>query len=240
MFKKILSLVLTLTMVLTLGAGLMSCSDEPEDSDNGNTETPGGNENEGGNNGGSTGDGKETYTVTVKDAEGNAIAGAKVAKVDSDGNVYEDDEYLVTTDAEGRAEFALKGEGWKATVVYLPRNRGYIETSTHFAFTDKAVTITISLLPKYTIRVLDQNDDAVVGAVVQMCIVTDENNLGSCVSFRQPTDASGESIARAKADAYKANFTTTPPEGYTYDGGYVAFTSDGNGGYIATLRVTKN
>ena len=63
MLKRIISLLLALTLVFTLGVTLVSCSDENADNGNGAGDN---------NDGGST-DTKDTYTITVKDANGNEI-----------------------------------------------------------------------------------------------------------------------------------------------------------------------
>ncbi len=226
MSKKFISLILTLAMVLTLGLGLVSCAD-----DNGNA---GGGNADGGNTG-SAGDGKDTYTVTVKDTEGNPVANVEFAMVKVKGGTeipYPDTQ---KSDTDGRTEFKVKPDTWKVKVDKVPA--GFVLPTATYDFTDKAVTITLSLLPLYTIKVVDQNGDAVVGAYVQMCI---GGEGGVCVAFRQPTDENGEATMRIKFDNYEANFTGDLPDGYTYDGGYVAFSGDEIGGFNVTLEVTKN
>lgn len=57
---------------------------------------------------------KETYTVYVKDASGNAVAGANVHICDNDGICLTP----VLTDADGKAEFVVdEGKTWKAKFV---------------------------------------------------------------------------------------------------------------------------
>ncbi len=230
MLKKILCLVLTLSMVLALGVTLVSCTDDTEKPDDGG---------DAGNDDNKTpaDDGKDTYTVTVKDTDGNAVKNVELAmvKVTDSAEIPMPD--TQKTSSEGKTEFNVKAGNWKVAVVDVPN--GYVAPGdeTYFEFTDKAVTITISMLPKYTIKVVDQNGDAVVGARVQMCI---NGGAGTCVSFKIPTDDNGESSMRIAEDAFEATVTELP-EGYAeYDGGYTAFNGDSEGGFTITLTVTKN
>ncbi len=219
MLKKIIGLLLTLAMLLTLGMTLVSCDDDTNKPDD--VEEP-------------AGDGKDTYTITVKDTDGNAVAGVDIAMVKITDTAEIPMPDTQKTDDNGKTEFKVKPGNWKVMVDDVPS--GYIAPESKFDFTDKAVTITLSMLPKYTIKVVDQNGDAVVDARVQMCI---NGGAGTCVSFKIPTDENGETSMRIAEDAFEATVTDLP-DGYTYDGGYVAFNGDAVGGFTITLEVTKN
>ena len=223
MLKKIISMLLALTLVLTLGVALVSCSD-----DSGN------NDNTDNNNGGDNTDVKETYVVTVKDADGNAVAGVEVAMIKVTATSEMPYPGAKKTAADGKASFEVKQGTWKVSVEDVPA--GYVLPENSFKFTDKAVTITLESLPTYTIKVVDQNGDAVVGARVQMC---KKGESGVCVSYKNPTNENGETSMKISEAAYEAQVTAVP-EGYTKPDGYFDFEGSAVTGYTVTIKVTKN
>ena len=224
MMKKIISMLLAFVLVFTLGAALVSCSDENADNGNGAGDN---------NDGGST-DTKDTYTITVKDADGNAVAGVEVAmiKVTATGEMPYPG--AKETAADGKVSFEVKAGDWKVAVEDVPA--GYVLPENSFAFTNKAVTITLESLPTYTIKVVDQNGDAVVGAGVQMC---EKGDSGRCVSYRNPTDENGESSMQIADGSYEAQVTRVPDD-YTKPEGYFDFEGSAITGYTVTITVTKN
>ena len=224
MLKKIISMLLALTLVFTLGVALVSCTD-----DSGN------NDNAGNNNGGDDTDVKETYVVTVKDSDGNAVAGVEVSmiKVTSTTEMPYPGAKKETAE-DGKASFEVKQGTWKVAVEDVPT--GYVLPEGNFAFTDKAVTITIEALPTYTIKVVDQDGNAVVGAKVQMC---KKGESGVCVAYRNPTDEKGESSIRVDEGSYEAQVTSVP-DGYAKPDGYFDFEGSAVTGYTVIIEVTKN
>lgn len=224
MLKKIISMLLALTLVFTLGVALVSCTD-----DSGN------NDNAGNNNGGDNTDVKETYVVTVKDSAGNAVSGVEVSMIKVTATTEMPYPGAKKETAEdGKASFEVKQGTWKVSVEDVPA--GYVLPEDNFSFTDKAVTITLESLPTYTIKVVDQDGNAVVGANVQMC---KKGEAGVCVAFKKPTNDKGESSMQINEASYEAQVTSVP-EGYAKPDGYFDFEGSAVTGYTVTITVTKN
>ena len=137
------------------------------------------------------GDGKATYTVTVKDDEGNAVAGA-VVEIYLDGIVRRGE---TETDANGVATFKLDEGNYSAAVVEVPA--GYDFEEEKVALTGGAVTLEVSKLLTYTVYVKDAAGNAIANASVQLC--EDE-------SCRMPktTDANGKVEFTEARGEYKA------------------------------------
>ena len=137
-------------------------------------------------------DGKATYTVTVKDDEGNAVVGA-VVEIYLGGIVGIGE---AETDANGKATFRLDEGNYSAAVVEVPA--GYVfEEDTKVELKNGAVTLEVSKLLTYTVYVVDAAGNAVANASVQLC--EDE-------SCRMPktTDATGKVEFTEAAGEYKA------------------------------------
>ena len=67
----------------------------------------------------------------------------------------------------------------------------------------------------YTVTVVDQNGDAVEGALVQMCTILENGETGQCM-LPMPTDASGvRTLVWDETDFYAT--ITKVPDGYTTD-----------------------
>ena len=67
----------------------------------------------------------------------------------------------------------------------------------------------------YTVTVVDQNGDAVVGALVQMCTILENGETGQCM-LPMPTDANGvRTLSWEETDFYAT--ITKVPDGYTTD-----------------------
>lgn len=182
-------------------------------------------------------DGKSTYSIIVKDANGDPVSGATLVMVKvTNGVEVPDPTSKKTTDENGKASFEVKDATWKVKVEKVPANCGYILPTTTFSFTDKAATVTISLMPKYTVKVVDQNGDAVTGASVQMCAET-------CSFLRESVDESGLYFVFVAEDAYKAQITSLPA-GYSFVAGENTETkfefSAVNGGFTVEIDVVKN
>ena len=138
------------------------------------------------------GDGKATYTVTVKDDEGNAVVGA-VVEIYLDGIVRRGE---TETDANGVATFKLDEGNYSAAVVEVPAGYNFEEDAKE-ALKNGAVTLEVSKLLTYTVYVTDADGNAIANASVQLC--EDE-------SCRMPktTDASGKVEFTEAAGEYKA------------------------------------
>ena len=136
-------------------------------------------------------DGKATYTVTVKDDEGNAVVGA-VVEIYLDGIVRRGE---TETDAGGVATFKLDEGNYSAAVVDVPA--GYDFEEEKVALTGGAVTLEVSKLLTYTVYVKDAAGNAIANASVQLC--EDE-------SCRMPktTDANGKVEFTEARGEYKA------------------------------------
>ena len=81
----------------------------------------------------------------------------------------------------------------------------------------------------YTVTVVDQNGDPVVGAYVQLCI-------GEMCNM--PVATNGEGIAQIKAqpDDWEVTLANPIPAGYTFEGGKTPL----DGETEITITVTKN
>ena len=187
--------------------------------------------NEGGSsdNGGET-NGKVTYTVTVKNEDGQAIKGAKVTFTTSGGT-----EMPWTTDANGVATYK-SADTVKVKVTEIPAGYTYSKLGAVQSFDANGnleVIIAKIDLPDWTIRVVDQDGNGIAGVNVQMC-------AEFCL---QPitTDADGYAVYKDKEGDYKAQLSYSElkdlPEGYTVDlplDEYYYFV-DG----VATITLTK-
>ena len=224
MLKRILSMI-TCGMLLLV---LVSCGG------NDNTGGEGGNGGGGGN--GGAADTDVTLTINVKDESGAAISGIVVQLVDTNGVPYYKN--IDPTDANGKITVKLDKDtaaSYKSAKVQRDPSMKYIvDKNQTYSFVNGELTITLKAYPSYTIRVVDQNGDAVVGARVQMCIPG-----GLCVSFGAPTDDNGESVKNITENSYEAQITSLP-DGYTDAGEYHAFSGNASSGFTVTIVVTKN
>ncbi len=169
-------------MILSVLA-LTSCKDKNsgDSTDSGSNGTDGGADN--------TTASDNTYTVYVKDTNGNPVANIDIL-------VYAEDfsfSCMIKTDASGKASTEAE-IGEKSLYAALGGKPDGYEDITDEEFTFNAENeLTITLTPTvsvsnkvtYTVTVLDENGNAVAGAVVQLC--TDS----VCVTAESPTDASG-------------------------------------------------
>lgn len=215
MLKKILSTILVLSMVLTLSVCLFSCDD-----DKGNTD--GENSNQGSTD---TTPEKVLYTITVVDEEGAPIKGVEIEFAPKGGTAVP-----FKTDAEGKATLKTDKE-LSITVKKIPTGYSYdkINVSQKLG-SDNNLTITLTTLAPFIIRVVDQDGNPIAGVKVQMC-----DEAGSC---RMPveTEANGEATYRYEDGSFHAQLTSLP-EGYSVDDpeAYYNFV-DG----VAVITLTKN
>lgn len=201
--------------------------------------------NDGGNDGGASDGGNvdnqpetdDTYSVTVVDQDGNPVKGALVYFYSAGGGL----DVPFPTNKDGVASY--KTDKGVANVALFTLPAGYESSELNKKQnldSDNKLTITVTKKAEentgvsYTIRVVDQNGDAVVGATVQMC------SDSGCFPFN-PTDANGESVSIKDADNFKAQIVSLP-DGYTdiTNGEYQQFSGDAEGGFTVTIVVTKN
>ena len=193
----------------------------------------GGNGNDGGNNGGDNGGSNGgaaeiSYSVTVKDNDGAPVSGVKVAFILKNGTALN-----ATTDANGKATPVTNKNIASVKITYVPEEyEAYskLNVSQNFA-EDGSLSVTLTKLPPYIVKIVDQNDDAVVGASVMICV---SGNEGMCVPM-PTTDANGESSIIVQPNTYMAKIATLP-EGYTVDDISKYYEMDG---YTVTIIVTK-
>ena len=197
--RKLISVLLVLSLALCAALTLVSCGGggESAGSENGGGNTPG------------TEDTKITYTVTVKDAAGNAVKGAKVQlKLD---NVAPIGTEAVTGD-DGVATFSVKSEGnYFACITYAPT--GFILPASGTKLVDNAATVTLDKLPEYTVYVEDASGNPISGVGVQICSLS-----GAC-QIPKMTDADGKIVSNLERDDYQAKIVSAPAA-YNYTDAY--------------------
>ena len=228
--KKILSLVLVICMLATV-CSLTACGekDKNEGTNNENNEN-GGNENV------ST---DKTYTVTVLDGENNPVEGVKL--VITDGNSYP----TTTSDKDGKASVQLpKATTVSVMVTSVPD--GYVKPEKvsgvyHGVFASGSTELTLKVEKEadnkveYTVKVVDQNGDAVVGMSIQLC------PNGVCLAEKFVTNENGEITVKLNAGS-EVDVKLEGLEGYTLPtpvkDSYHAVIASGE--TEATVTVTKN
>ena len=228
--KKILSLVLVICMLATV-CSLTACGhkDKNEGTNNENNEN-GGNENV------ST---DKTYTVTVLDGENNPVEGVKL--VITDGNSYP----TTTSDKDGKASVQLP-EATTVSVMVTSVPDGYVKPEKvsgvyHGVFASGSTELTLKVEKEadnkveYTVKVVDQNGDAVVGMSIQLC------PNGVCLAEKFVTNENGEITVKLNAGS-EVDVKLEGLEGYTLPtpvkDSYHAVIASGE--TEATVTVTKN
>ena len=180
--KKILSLVLVICMLAAV-CSLTACGGKDNNDDVSNDN----NNDNGGNNNVTT---DKTYTVTVLDGENTPVEGVKL--VVTDGKSYP----TATTDKEGKASVQLPADVTVSVMVTSVPN-GYVKPEKvsgvyHGVFAKNSTEFTLKVEKEvdnkveYTVRVVDQNGDAVVGMSIQLC------PNGVCLAEKFVTNENGE------------------------------------------------
>ena len=194
--KKILAMLLTLALMVSSLLVLASCGDngdgEPTDS---------------------------TYTVVVKDQNGDPVSGVMVKM---NGK-------FKSTGADGKITFTAESVDYKVSVFEVPA--GYDKPEGEFSFVDKVATITLNnqnAVSKvtYTIYVQTADGTPVAGARVQMC---DDAN---CTPIMAVTDAEGKVTTQMSEGEYQAKLLSAPA-GYASNDTYFDFNSD----RVATIII---
>ena len=171
--KSIFSLILSIVLIMLLTITLCACTpgDGGDDTNNDDSNVTDDGTNNGTNNGGNTNqdDGKETYTFTLKDEDLNPVEGASV-RVNVNGANGE----VKVTDANGKVEFKVIKNAVVVYVEVIELPELYDMETTTFAFIDGKTLITNSAVKKdvYTIKVIDNEGNAVEGVEVQLCFGT--------------------------------------------------------------------
>ena len=214
--KKIISIILVICM-LGCFLSLTACNKD-ENKNNENNEN---NENSNnGDNGNVSTD--KTYTVTVLDGENNPVEGVKL--IVTDNKAFPN----ATTDKDGKASVTLAGSS--ASVMILSVPKGYVKPEStiaggfHGTFAKDSTELTLKVEKEasnkatYTVKVVDQNGDAVVGIDVQLCynricaasVKTDENgemtselNAGTVVDVKL-YEKDGYTLPAYVKDSYHA------------------------------------
>ncbi len=227
--KRIFSLLLALAFCFTLSLPLFSC-DGGEKPNNGDVTPP-------------TPTTDVTYSFTVTDKDGAAIPGVKV--MFSDGSsIFQNAE----TGADGKASVKFDAEktGLGIMIVSVPAGYEKPEPTSgvfHAMFgSEKALSMQLQKPTAetitYTVKVVDQNGNAVANAEVQICHTV-------CVQC-DLTDANGETkkvlSASVSAGTLKVGVLGLP-EGYTIpeatvEGGYHATIAPGETAVV--VEVIKN
>lgn len=203
--KKITSMILAVVMLLSLSICLFSCDGETEEPVTVN------------------------YTVTVVDDNGNPVKDVVITFAEEGGEPamkFTKSEGVVSLESDKKVS---------AKITSIPD--GYKKDQVNKAISfDKDGKATVTLEKEqgtvtketYTILVIDQNDDPVVGVAVQMC--SDNGCLGAMV-----TNEEGKATYNQTPDNFKAQLNDWP-EAYTVDDPDAKYEFvDG----VATIRLTK-
>lgn len=231
-FKKLLSIILVCCMLMTV-LSFTACGDKNNGNDDNKT-NEGGDNNDTNNN--QTTD--KTYTVTILDGDKNPVEGVKLV-------ITDEKSYLtVTTNANGEASVQLPDTKISVMVTSVPD--GYekpekVSGVYHGVFktgsTDLSITLSkvASNTVTYTVKVIDQNGDAVEGMQVQLC------PDGVCLADQFITGANGE-ISKELTPGKTIDVKLYALDGYTLptplSNGYHAVINAGE--TEVTITVTKN
>lgn len=133
--KKLILMALALCVVLTLFA----CGKKPDEKPEVTTEPPVTTEEPVPTTTAKPDDGKVTYTVTVKDENGNPIVGA-VVQLCKDVNCNPS-----VTGADGVATYSLAEDTYKVSFVVMPSGYTHSGTETDYYFAEGSRNLTITL-----------------------------------------------------------------------------------------------
>ena len=180
----------------------------------------------------------KTYTVTILDGDKNPVEGVKLV-------ITDEKSYLtVTTNVNGQASVQLPETKVSVMVTSVPD--GYekpekVSGVYHGVFktgsTDLSITLSkvASNTVTYTVKVIDQNGDAVEGMQVQLC------PDGVCLADQFITGANGE-ISKELTPGKTIDVKLYELDGYTLpsslSNGYHAVINAGE--TEVTITVTKN
>lgn len=209
MLKKIISLVLALTMMASISLCFVSCDNDKDENENQGNNPPE----------------KTTYTVTVVDGEGNPVPGVNLTFTPKGSTAIP-----FPTDSEGKASYKTDKE-LTVTVTEIPTGYSYDKLNVAQSFgADGTLTVTLTALAPFVIKVVDQDGNLISGVKVQMC-----DSAGSCRMPRTTGEDGTVSYPYEEGD-FHAQLTAGAPDGYTVDdpAEYYDFV-DG----VATITLTK-
>ena len=227
-FKKLLSIILVCCMLMAV-LSLTACGGNDNGNDDGQTNKDGKDNNQSTN---------KTYTVNIVDRDNNPIEGVKL--VITDEEIYP----TAVTNASGKASAELPDGNVYVMITTVPE--GYVKPEKtfgvyHGAFTSGMIELTIIIDKEetntvtYSVKVVDQNGDAVEGMQIQLC------PDGVCLADKFITDANGE-ISKEMAPGKTVDVKLYELDGYTLPAG----NDHGYHGVIntdeteITITVTKN
>lgn len=177
---------------------------------------------------------KFTSCVVKLVLDGEPIEGAKVVLKNASAGKTE----LLTTDDEGLAAKSYSGVvsgEWTAQITSIPSGYG-IEKSEYQSKTYTLVNGTVTIefnkeeQPKFVIKVVDLDGNAVVGAKVQLC-------NGDLCKPPRATDENGIVEFNYEDGDFTAKIYSVP-DGYTYSTNEAEYTFDAN--HECTIEITKN
>lgn len=235
MLKRFWAILLAVSLLFASCIGLVACDDGDGE---GSGEQTGGTDDgkDDGKDDGLSTDAKVDYTVTVLDTDGTPVMGAEVQLLNKDNNTkYPKEE----TDIDGKVTFSRKAGNYVAILASVPDDYTVADFDVEYNFSNNSALIRVDLkvYPRYTIKVVDQDGNPVVGAKVQACI----NTL--CVDFPNVTDQNGESHREIEVDSYQGKINALPA-GYSERPGtvgqYYSFTGDEATGFFVTIVVVKD
>ena len=220
--SRILTLVLSIILVAVLAITMFACNDKctdhvDEDGDNkcdvcGEAVQNSNDENNTPN------DGKEDYSFTLKDNEGNGVEGVSV-KVNIDGI----DGEVKLTDAEGKVVFRVgkKVKFVSVSVIDLPEEYDMPGTK-NFIYDVKngernKIDYGVTKKAVYSIKVVDQDGIAVEGVQVQIC----NSVTGVCHPEKRSTNANGivtYTLSVTANDSFYVSITALPNDYKLKDG----------------------
>ncbi len=218
-FKKIISLIL-LSCVLFSVIALTSCDNEKTDDNGDNPQNP------------TSGN---TYTVTVVDQDNNPISDVNLMISDS-STIFINGK----TGSDGK--FSTETDGTNLSVMIVNVPSGYTKPEGLISFNgEKQLTVTVTKKTEvkvtYSVKVVDQDGNAVEGVSIQLC------PNGTCLPDSFTTDSNGTITKDMTPDLPVDVKIITVPDGYSKPepldaNGYHAKIATGE--TQVTITITKN
>ena len=170
-----------------------------------------------------------TYTVTVVDQNGNPVPAAIVNLHFESGKTLP-----CPTEADGKASYKGDDKVVSASVLTVPGGYEYNKMNQKQNLDSQGkLTVTVTKKEaagvKYTIYVVDENNNPVANVKVQMCVAAEG---GTCLTPILFTNENGEVVYTAAENSYKA-IVSSLPEGYEAINNEYVYLVDG----VATIVV---
>lgn len=178
---------------------------------------------------------QKAYSYSVKIMAGTTpIVGAKVDLRNASADVKK----LIETDVNGEAAYTSTTEisgAWVAKITSIPDVYGVAKDEylgKEYTLTNGSVTVEFAQveLPKFEIKVVDQNGDAVAGVKIQLC-------SGEICNVPRDTNDAGVAEFDYAVGDYTAKIFSLP-DGYSVDDMEAKYTF--NADLECTITVTKN